>query len=543
MESVVPSAEYISMRSSSTIDAVEEALQQCKAEIGEAQPNATFDLGSCTEDQKWLIMKADEAVRALRADLGQSAARYNNSAATDEPWFSVRIISLKDGGEPLKRAMRIRAPGDINWLKHQLELFGYSYFSPYEKQYTNMALERVAETYGMSVRAKNYIICSTSSLLVPDDRDLHQHIKSIQARGDWHSATVPSTARPSSSPASTKVLRFPGPLPPFETKYYWMERHKIHGGRPQSTSNVAIWGDWRRDSEGGVHSNDWSCLMAFSDHDAATTYSEQLASLLSAGETQKRQEMANHWSPGCYYVYLLGLNDAKLRAMQAAEVIDGLRYQSATDPSIGAALACLMLMNHLEHHKRLLEFIRVRLDKVPEAWEIVKKPDWTRAIDKKCRSAIKGIDKVHKEANRVRSLVIEQYGISRSRSLGFLSILAAFFIPITAVSGFFGMNTTEINGSSWPTKYFGIIAGPLTIISVLLPLVALDVLDYFLRFLSSSFVLPLVCNILLLMALVIDIWFCITPIDENPTAQGTLFSCYAYACESRGTGNLESILF
>lgn len=38
------------------------------------------------------------------------------------------------------------------------------------------------------------------------------------------------------------------------------------------------------------------------------------------------------------------------------------------------------------------------------------------------------------------------------------------------------MNTKEINGSAWPTSYFGIVAGPLTAVSVLLPVMALPLL-------------------------------------------------------------------
>ncbi|KAJ3537815.1 hypothetical protein NM208_g6162 [Fusarium decemcellulare] len=533
MESIVPSAGDLPMRSSSTIDAVEEALQLCKAEIGEGQPNATFDLGGCSEDQEWLITKADEVTRTLRADLRQPATRRYNSEERDEPWFSIRIISLKDDGEPQERMIEIRAHDDI----HCLTAHDDRDFFQHIKAIQARAMSLLSSHVGSNTTAVAFLLlmkrllhfgvpdlCALMGVLVPrpDTPVVESALITPLITGDWHSATVPYTARASLSPASTKVLRFPGPLPPFETKYYWMERHKTHGKRPKSASNVAIWGDWRRSSDGGVQPNHWSCLMAFSDHGATNTYSNQLCSLLSAEGTQTRQEMANHWISSCYYVYLLGLNDARLRVVQAAEAIDNLRYENAADPSIGASLVCLMFMNHLEHHKRLVEFIRVRLDKTPDAWEVVQKPDWTQAIDEMCQSAIQDIEKVHEEASKVRSLVIEQYGISGSRSLGFLSILAAFFIPITAVSGFFGMNTMEINGSSWPTKYFGIVAGPLTIISVLLPLFALYILDYLLRFLSSSFVLPLIRNILLLIALGFSIWDAITPIGEDATGQGIL---------------------
>jgi len=64
------------------------------------------------------------------------------------------------------------------------------------------------------------------------------------------------------------------------------------------------------------------------------------------------------------------------------------------------------------------------------------------------------------------------------------------------------MNTTEINRSAWSTKWFGIIAGPLTVVAVLVPLIALGVLRAFLWLLSHVFLRQLITNLVLLISLV-----------------------------------------
>lgn len=71
------------------------------------------------------------------------------------------------------------------------------------------------------------------------------------------------------------------------------------------------------------------------------------------------------------------------------------------------------------------------------------------------------------------------------------------------------MNTTEINGGAWSTKYFGIVAGPLTFVSVLLPLVALSLIDAVLRFLSQDILRQLFTNVILLVALAANVHFII----------------------------------
>lgn len=49
------------------------------------------------------------------------------------------------------------------------------------------------------------------------------------------------------------------------------------------------------------------------------------------------------------------------------------------------------------------------------------------------------------------------------------------------------MNTVEINNSNFSVKYFGYVAGPLTVISVLLPLIALRLMSAFITIFSTVF--------------------------------------------------------
>ena len=98
----------------------------------------------------------------------------------------------------------------------------------------------------------------------------------------------------------------------------WMERHKPHGRRPVSTSKVAIWGSWSQNQTG------WSCLIAFSNIEAATVYSDRLSSVLSGSNAQMIDKLTKHWVRACYYICRLGLNDASLRLVDISEAIDNL---------------------------------------------------------------------------------------------------------------------------------------------------------------------------------------------------------------------------
>lgn len=72
---------------------------------------------------------------------------------------------------------------------------------------------------------------------------------------------------------------------------------------------------------------------------------------------------------------------------------------------MGGAHVCLMFMNHLEHHKRLVEFIRTDMNKFPRTWNLNQPPDWTQAIDNICLSLGSDLETTNDEASKVRKLV------------------------------------------------------------------------------------------------------------------------------------------
>lgn len=67
------------------------------------------------------------------------------------------------------------------------------------------------------------------------------------------------------------------------------------------------------------------------------------------------------------------------------------------------------------------------------------------------------------------------------------------------------MNTSEINDGHWPTKYFTIVAVPLTVISVFLPLVMLRLLDVLDRLSSQRRLLKLTQDVAILFILICSV--------------------------------------
>jgi hypothetical protein len=112
-----------------------------------------------------------------------------------------------------------------------------------------------------------------------------------------------------------------------------------------------------------------------------------------------------------------------------------------------------MLMNHLEQNKRLASALSTLIQAIPDGWELGYKPDWMWSITAMCESLKADTTTVCEEANKIRTLVgmarferpcisdltdmtqtIDLHGVSQSRSISYLTFLAAFFVPISAVS-------------------------------------------------------------------------------------------------------------
>ncbi|KAK6062680.1 magnesium and cobalt transporter [Seiridium cupressi] len=270
------------------------------------------------------------------------------------------------------------------------------------------------------------------------------HKDNFSSLDNWYS--VKSSPNMDPQTTSTITITFPGDYPEFSTDYRGMECTQLHGKPPKSISRVAIWGARSEDR------TTWSSLMTFSDNTAAVAYSKKLEDLLASTDSESRMEVASHWMIGFQYV-----------------------EDTPTLPTIVGAHACLMLMNHLEYHQQLIQSFQDARD-LPPKWQLNETPNWTESLTVMCRALTNDIGKVYKDASSTRGVIIEQHNLSQSRNLGFLTILATIFVPMTAMAGFFGMNTTEINGSNWSIKHFIAVAVPLTVVSVLLPLVALQLL-------------------------------------------------------------------
>jgi len=119
--SAVPLTDTAATGTLSVATLVEEALEQCKAEV--AQPGDKFAILSCTAQQRWLVSKAVEAFQTLKWRKSPASLRewswrnlvgIRRTSDGDLPWFSADIIALNEYGEMKAeyglRALLILAP-------------------------------------------------------------------------------------------------------------------------------------------------------------------------------------------------------------------------------------------------------------------------------------------------------------------------------------------------------------------------------------------------------------------------------------------------
>ncbi|ETS79035.1 hypothetical protein PFICI_08888 [Pestalotiopsis fici W106-1] len=310
---------------------------------------------------------------------------------------------------------------------------------------------------------------------------------------EWCSVQAVDSAERSSS---TKTMDFPGQIPDdTSTRFLHMERKKLHGKVPQSVSKVAIWGSKREDDAS------WRSLIAFSDGQAASVFSERLDDL-PVPATEVTEDPSEHWAYCLRYIYRLGVNDARSRLAKLRNDIKNLRYEHLSDPKVGGSLVCLTFMNHLQYHKDLTEALDMEKDSYPVDWELGPLLPETDTVTTTCRTLLEDINETHEQASNTRILIMEQLSLSQSRNVPYLTFLATVFVPMTAVAGIFGMNTIEINDSNWPTKYFAIAAVPLTVLAVLVPLSILTLIDLLLLISSHNHILILTQDFFISVALV-----------------------------------------
>ncbi|KAI0380571.1 hypothetical protein F5Y04DRAFT_94226 [Hypomontagnella monticulosa] len=324
--------------------------------------------------------------------------------------------------------------------------------------------------------------------LVRDDRCTGS-ISEPRGIGYWYSAETNCHRGLS---LATKSFAFPHYIPDFRVDYMYMERTKLHSVRPTSKFQLATWGAWK--SKGSK----WTCLITTADTIVDHVHGKGLESVVSDLGDDTRRMLGSHWVEFLYYICYLKLNDSRLIVRRAIETLDRLKYQNAADPTTGAAHACLMYMHHLDHHKALANDLVKHIIDFPSSWGVSGNPSQSEAIFDLCRSLKADIDEAHNEAKNTRAMIIEQRDLAQTQRLGFLTILATIYIPFQVVAAFFGMNTQEINNSAWPISTFIAAAVPLTFISVLLPLMALPLLDLLARL--QALLLPLAISLSDLLA-------------------------------------------
>ncbi|KAE8444065.1 hypothetical protein EG329_000933 [Mollisiaceae sp. DMI_Dod_QoI] len=284
--------------------------------------------------------------------------------------------------------------------------------------------------------------------------------------GPWHSITSTAVLPKAFSGSSTKILTFPGTLPQHQTQYNYMDIYQPHGHQPEARSSCANWG--ARPKLGVVSYN---------------TPPLELKSLLSS-----------HWMNLLRYVYRIGINDGRLILRKAAQDIERIRYSNSAKPSTGSVNVCLMYLNHFDYFKRMTKSLCEEVEIYPPQWRTpnpskLNPPDWVQEVGRHCETLVEELSMVTGEAKYVRTMILEQKSLLESRKTSLLTLLASIFVPMSFVASFFGMNTVEINGSAWKIKYYFIVAIPLAVLTVLLPLIILPTFHFLLRYLETHSVL------------------------------------------------------
>ncbi|KAI1268793.1 hypothetical protein F5Y18DRAFT_372484 [Xylariaceae sp. FL1019] len=276
----------------------------------------------------------------------------------------------------------------------------------------------------------------------------------------------PSPSQPRSS--TTKILKFPSPFPTMETEYLYMERHQPHATQPTPTLFSMFGSNYNE-------SKNWVALSLSSNPELMKAYRSRITKLLlSQEDDEARRKQLTDWTECVHHLYHVGLDHAQKILCDGMRQMNNFKFQGFKAPRTGAAHIYLTYMNHLEFQNSLVNLLQKNLSVFPPQWNL-SRTTWVKEIRSNCKALAKNNRTLHKEAVKVRALVIEQHTLSQASSLGFLTTLASFFVPISAVASVFGMNTREINDSAWPIRYFITAAVPLTIVSVLLPLIALTI--------------------------------------------------------------------
>ncbi|KAI0537738.1 hypothetical protein GGR58DRAFT_527051 [Xylaria digitata] len=493
---------------------LEEIVKSCRDEHeqrqGQAQPihDSTTNF---TANESWLISKGEWAIQKLD-DLWKNSTTYLRVPNLDEEHLSVTMYSLTTTGHrgqvTIRRLITLQEAWDSVCSKtphkisvkdsmlanlkgifdHETHIDENDLYEAALTAFLFMVKDRfsfgledlfdlmTSYLYREEKEENDGSIFSNLTNLKPDPC-LSSETCDTLGMGDacgWHSVTMPPSAFSRPAGNSTITIAFPDSFPEFSTKYYLMERHQPHSKPPRSRSVFSIWGTW-------VTTEKWTCICVGADLKMTDSYREKPSEISEKGSDAQRNALASHWAECIHHLYHLGLNNTRLIVREGLKQLDSLKYQNIAKPKVGAAHVCLMYMNHLQYHRRLLQVLQAHVMEAPRSWKLPKDLPWKKGVRRICQGLVRDTRIVHSEASTTRELIIKQLELTQTGQLGFLTILATFFVPLSAVASIFGMNTKEINKSEWPIKYYIASAVPLTVVSVLLPLFALRLLKILIR--------------------------------------------------------------
>ncbi|KAL2820694.1 hypothetical protein BJX63DRAFT_380000 [Aspergillus granulosus] len=193
----------------------------------------------------------------------------------------------------------------------------------------------------------------------------------------------------------------------------------------------SIWGKHAT----GRNQQTWNSILVIADHRMCEVYRHILHEVGAHTAQPFWTEQTHDWVPFLKYLYILGINSARLLVREAVKSLTQLKYNNIADTDSAALHSCLMYAEHLNYHRRLIDNIRDELAEFPTQWRVAQQtPSWTDSIRKSCCTAENEIIKAHKEAVDLRKLLMEQHTLSQARKTVILTMLASIFIPMAFVT-------------------------------------------------------------------------------------------------------------
>ncbi|KAL2869879.1 uncharacterized protein BJX67DRAFT_324374 [Aspergillus lucknowensis] len=217
----------------------------------------------------------------------------------------------------------------------------------------------------------------------------------------WHAVKTTSLVPAALSRTAVKTLKFPDDIPEIKSDWQYVHIFKPHANPPTSRMQCSIWGK----HTAGPNQQTWDSVLVIADHKMCEVYRHILHEIGAHTAQPFWTEQSHDWVQSLEYLYVLGINSARLLVREAVESLKQLKYRNIADGDSGALHSCLVYAEHLSYHRRLIDSIRDELEDLPIQWRVTKHtPSWTDSIRDSCCTAEKEITKAHKEAVDLRKL-------------------------------------------------------------------------------------------------------------------------------------------